>query len=116
MALADHNRASANRAVRKVALRDQLQAQGHLQHVVDLTTKIMDEEISIDPEMLGRYKIAIDAKLKLINKYCPDLKAIEMQIGGDITQYVISAEPIDAEHWEEIYSLETPAGASKGVN
>jgi hypothetical protein len=66
------------RAVKQEALREQLQAQGHLQHVVDLVDKIRDENIVIDQEMVARYKITIDTKLKLIGKYCPDLKAVEM--------------------------------------
>ena len=75
-------RNTKQKAVRQEALREQLQAQGHLQHVVDIVDKIRDENISIEPEMVARYKIALDAKLKLISKFCPDLKAVEMS--GDL--------------------------------
>lgn len=74
-------RAQLNRKVRREALREQLSAQGHVQHVVDIVDKIRDKDVTLDSEMLARYKIAIDTKLKLINKYLGDDKSVE--ITGD---------------------------------
>ena len=71
-------RNTKQRAVRQQALREQLETQGHLQQVVDIIDKIRNEDNCIEQDMVARYKIALDAKLKLINKFCPDLKAVEM--------------------------------------
>ena len=66
-----------NRRVRQEALREQLSNQGHLQHVIDITDKLKDESKQIDSQMVNRYKVVIDTKLKLIDKYIPSLKAVE---------------------------------------
>jgi hypothetical protein len=71
-------RNTKQRAVRQEALREQLSKQKHIEHVVDLVNKIKDENNEIGQEMLNRYKLVIDTKLKLINKYCADLKSVEM--------------------------------------
>ena len=73
-------RAQANRKVRQEALRDQLATQGHLQHVVDLLNEIADPNKDLTKDILDRYKIAVDGKLKLIGKFLPDVKAIEMDV------------------------------------
>jgi hypothetical protein len=72
------NAATRNRQIRQEALRDQLQTQGHLQHVIDISGKLSDEAINLDREIVNRYKIVLETKLKLINKYLPDLKAVEV--------------------------------------
>lgn len=70
--------AQRRRAVSKEALRDQLRAGGHLQHVIDMADKIADPDELIESDMLARYKIAIDTKLKLVSKYLPDVKSVEV--------------------------------------
>lgn len=80
-----------NRRIRQEALREQLQQQGHLQHVVELLEKIKDED-DIDNDKLSRYKVVIDTKLKLLNKYLPDLKSTE--ITGDPENPVITSQPV----------------------
>lgn len=78
--------AQKNRAVRQTALREQLQAQGHLQHVIDLLDDVADLQNSLDGSDVQRLKIVIDTKLKLIGKYLPDLKAMELtgEDGGPV--------------------------------
>lgn len=71
------NRATANRRIRQQALRDQLSAQGHVQHVVDILDKVNDDSIEMDSLTLQRKKLVIDTKLKLIGKYLPDVKVEE---------------------------------------
>ena len=39
--------------------------------------------------MVARYKIAIDTKLKLINKYLSDLKSVEIQGSGEDGELVV---------------------------
>ena len=71
------SRANLNRQVRKNALRDQLSNQGHIQHVIDIVEEINDQNVEFDQLMIQRKKIVIDTKLKLINKYLPDVKIEE---------------------------------------
>lgn len=68
---------SRNRKVRQEALRDQLSAQGHVQHVVELLDRIADPDDTQADEMLARWKVVLDTKLRLIGKYLPDLKSVE---------------------------------------
>jgi len=71
-------RAQLNRKVRKDALREQLQAQGHVQHVVDILHLLGDPNAVLEEEMLERYKVVLNAKFKLISKYLGDDKSIEV--------------------------------------
>lgn len=73
--------AAKNRRIRQEALRDYLESRGLVEHVIDLADKIGDETNGLAPEMVARFKISIDTRLKLINKYLPDLKSTE--ITGD---------------------------------
>ncbi|MBL4679638.1 MAG: hypothetical protein JKY88_02795 [Pseudomonadales bacterium] len=107
-------RAQLNREVRVEALRQQLANQKHVEHVVDWINEMANPATS--EERLFQLNVVVSQTLKLVNKYLPDLKAIEMNIEGEAKQYVISSEPIDAEQWERIYSLEAPSGATESVN
>ena len=98
------------------AIRLKLSTQSHLNDVIDITNKISNPEETIEGDMLRRYEIVLNTKLRLINKFLPDLKAVDLQIGGEVTQHVISAEPIDAEQWERVYSVEAAEGATESVN
>lgn len=71
--------ASNNRRVKQEELRDQLSTGGHLQHVLEMVGKVADENVAIDRDMVERYKVAIATKLKLIGKYLPDLKQVEIE-------------------------------------
>lgn len=73
-------RAQLNRKVRQEALREQLAAGGHVEHVIDLVQKIANLDEEIDALSIQRLKAAADIKLKLIAKYLPDLKQTEMDI------------------------------------
>lgn len=72
------SRGQLNRKIRQEALRDQLSAQGHVQHVVDIINEVNDLSIEYDQLILQRKKVVIDTKLKLINKYLPDVKMQEI--------------------------------------
>lgn len=78
--------AAKNRALRQDAFRELLSNQKHHEHIVRLLDKIMDENQEVTDKMLARYKITIDAKLALLKKYIPDLKATELtgEGGGDL--------------------------------
>lgn len=53
-----------------------------LGHVLDTIDKIENEGVSMEAQELQARKIALEAKLKLMNKYLPDLKNVEMK--GDV--------------------------------
>ena len=72
------NPATRNRRVRQEALRDYLESRGLVDHVIDLADKLDDESNPIAPDMVARMKVSIDTRLKLINKYLPDLKQTEL--------------------------------------
>jgi len=76
-------RAQSNRAVRQEALRDQLSAQGHVQHVIDLAEKLSQLDIKLDATQVARLKAAADIKAKLISKYLPDVKMASVELTGD---------------------------------
>ena len=74
-------RAVENRRIRQEALREQLSKQKHVEKVIDNIRKIE----SINPDdgnaaalELNILKTATELRLKLVNKYLPDLKATEL--------------------------------------
>jgi hypothetical protein len=92
-------RANKNRAIRQEALREQLANQGHLQHVIDLAKKIEEqaEALTLDNTQLQAYKVVIDTKLKLVDKYLPSLKSTELTTIGDEGQVTgFKIEVVDA--------------------
>lgn len=77
------SRAQTNRKIRREALREQLEAQGHLQHIVDLLNQLQDFDAEMDGMKYQRISKAIDTKLKLVSKYLPDDKeALDLNVGG----------------------------------
>lgn len=80
-----------NRAIRQEALREQLSAQGHVQHVIDISEKLSELDEELNALEIQRLKAAADIKCKLISKYLPDLKATELTgaDGGDIIAKVV---------------------------
>ena len=68
-------KAQSNRAVRQEALRDQLSAQGHVQHVIDLAEKLSQLDVDLDATQVARLKAAAQIKAKLISKYLPDVRS-----------------------------------------
>lgn len=78
MAGSGKSRANENKRIRQEALREKLAQGGHIQHVVDIAKKLTDLGNELKNQEVNRLKIAADIKLRLINKYLPDLKAVEM--------------------------------------
>ena len=78
MAGSGKSRANENKRVRQEALREQLAAQGHVQHVNDIAGKLADLGLPMEAVEVQRLKGAADIKLKLISKYLPDLKMQEI--------------------------------------
>ena len=78
MAKSGVTRAQENKAIRQQALREQLETQGHVQHVIEMTSKIADLDKELDAGQVNRLKIACENKFKLISKYLPDMKQTEI--------------------------------------
>lgn len=72
------SRANANRAIRQEALRESLEAGGHIQHVLDICNDLDDLTVEMDSTAVQRKRAVIDTKLKLIGKYLPDTKSVEL--------------------------------------
>ena len=107
MAETGKTRSAVNKSIRQEALREQLQAQGHVQHVVDISSKLADLNIELEQNEIQRLKAAADIKLKLIAKYAPDLKAVENTVevvNKDVNELTI----------EELYAI--AATGSEGDN
>ena len=75
-------RAQSNRRIRQEALREQLSKQKHVEHVIDICEELNQLTTSLDSIEVTRKKIVLDTKLKLINKYLPDLKNTEISNDG----------------------------------
>ena len=69
-------RAQENRAIRQEALREQLASQGHLQHVYDIANELSKPET--EPKDVQRLKVKADIHMKLVDKYLPSLKGVEL--------------------------------------
>ena len=72
------SRADENRAIRQEALRKSLEAGGHIQHVLDICEELDDFKVEMDSTMVQRKRAVMDTKMKLIGKYLPDTKSVEL--------------------------------------
>jgi|TARA_R110000782_G_scaffold91540_1_gene174803 hypothetical protein len=99
------SKANVNRAIRQEALRESLSAGGHIQHVVDICDELNDLTIDMDAIAVQRKRAVIDTKLKLVSKYLPDVKSVEIKnaegesfkTDGKWTVEFINAEVQDAD-------------------
>lgn len=78
MAASGHSRANTNRAIRQEALREQLASQGHVQHVIDIAEKLSDLSTELESTDIQRLRAAADIKMKLVDKYLPGVKLVEL--------------------------------------
>jgi hypothetical protein len=74
---AAHN-VTKSRAIRQEALRESLEAGGHIQHVLDICRDLNDLSIEMDSTAVQRKRAVIDTKMKIIGKYLPDIKSVEL--------------------------------------
>ena len=86
-----NTRAQQNRSIRQQALREQLEAQGHLQHAIDIAQKLREPNEDTNVPSL---KAAADIHMRLVDKYIPSLKAVEITgDGGDDIKIAHSIPP-----------------------
>lgn len=93
------SRAQANKAIRQEALRESLANKGLVQHVLDNVSKIQDLDSELEHNDVQRLKIASELQLKLINKYLPDVKQVEleanMNVSGEMKHELVRAIPVN---------------------
>lgn len=70
--------AAKNKAIRQEALREQLSNGGHVQHVIEIASKLSEQHLELESSAIQALRAAADIKLKLIGKYLPDLKSTEL--------------------------------------
>ncbi len=70
--------ADRNKKIRQEALREQLANKGLVQQVLEISEKLNDLDQDLDANKVTRLKTAAELKLKLVNKYLPDLKQTEL--------------------------------------
>lgn len=70
--------AAKNKKVRQEALREYLAERGKLSYVLDLIEKVENLPPTAVKDELPALKVAIDARIKLLDKYMPSLKAMEL--------------------------------------
>lgn len=75
-------RAQRNKAVRQEALREQLSKQKLVEKVIDSIEKIDNAAGTMESAEIQAHKLVIDTRLKLIDKYLPSLKSVDIE--GDI--------------------------------
>lgn len=73
--------ADRNKKIRQEALREQLSNKGLVQQVLEISEKIGDLSQELEKDKIDRLKIAADLKLKLVNKYLPDLRQTDLDLG-----------------------------------
>jgi len=94
-------RAQLNKEVRKEGLREQLADQCRLQHIVENLNKIeeLDETDEFFKNSLDKLKVSNEQRLRLLNKYLPDLKSQEITLGesddSDLARILNEASNID---------------------
>ena len=72
------SRADAQKKIRQQALREFLSQRNKADYILDSITKLEDLTQILERDEIQRLKIAIDSRLKLLNKYLPDAK-IELE-------------------------------------
>jgi len=98
--------AAKNRKIRQEALREQLARQKHVEKVVDIAEKLQKQAGSLEPSEIQSLRAAADLRMKLVNKYLPDLKAIEIE----------STEGEDSPPVEVHFHVKAAKGDIKTVN
>ena len=73
-------RAQENRAMRQDSLREWLSKKCTAQHLVDNLEKIeaLDPDSEVFTNSLSKFKVANEQRLKIMNKYLPDVRQVEL--------------------------------------
>lgn len=94
MAQTGMTRKQTNRAIRQDELRRYLEERGKVSYILDIVEKLENPSADIDKPMVDRLKIAVDARMRLLNKYLPDTKAVEVTGEG--------GGPVEHDHFHQL--------------
>lgn len=72
------NLATRRRQMYREEVLEKLRNAGLIQKVLEDADKLANEAIEIDSVMAGRIKSANDLRLKMVSKWLPDVKAVEV--------------------------------------
>lgn len=88
-------RAQQNREIRQDAMREQLSNYGLVQQVIEIATKLAEPKV--DQTRVQALKAAADIKLKLIDKYIPNLQTVDSNVNysGDKPVEQLSEDELD---------------------
>jgi hypothetical protein len=75
--------AAKNRKVRQDTLRELLSNKGLAQQVIEIATKLENQHLELEASHIQALRASADLKLRLVNKYLPDLKAMELSNDPD---------------------------------
>lgn len=80
------NLATRRRQAHREEVLEKLRNAGLIQKVLEDADKLANESIDIDSVMAGRIKAANDLRLKMVSKWLPDVKAVEVtgEDGGPV--------------------------------
>ena len=70
--------AAKNKKVREEALREQLRNKGLAQQVLEISEKLNKQHLELESTHIAALKASAELKLRLVNKYMPDLKQVEV--------------------------------------
>jgi hypothetical protein len=73
--------AARRRDIERAELIERLRNKGLVEQVIATAEKLADETVAMDSVMVSRLRAANEARMKLVAKYLPDVKAVE--ITGD---------------------------------
>lgn len=82
---AGSTRAEQNKQIRHDELRAKLSAGSHIADVIENANKLQELSTPLEPSDIQRLKTASEIKLKLINKYLPDVKQVELSTAEGAT-------------------------------
>lgn len=72
------NLATRRRQMHREEVLEKLRNAGLIQKVIEDAEKLANESIEMDSVMAGRIKAANDLRLKMVSKWLPDVKAVEV--------------------------------------
>lgn len=92
-----------NRAIRQEELREMLANRCRLQHILENIEKLEDLGVKMKADAVNRVKVANEQRLKLLNKYLPDLRSVEVtgEDGGPLQHKFVAPDQYDEEAWAQ---------------
>jgi len=73
------SRANQNREIKREEIKRYLAERGRVSYVFDIVEKLEDLSVPLDNGDITRLGKAIDSRLRLLNKYLPDEKSVELK-------------------------------------